>query len=580
MIGISKLYCGAVEAADVLRYGRESGKLPSHLLQFSADKKPVVVWNMTRRCNLKCIHCYSNSQNIYYADELTTGEGKRLIADLAAFGCPVVLFSGGEPLIREDLHELVQFAVDQGMRAVISTNGTLITKEKAEVFRKIGLSYVGVSLDGVKEIHDRFRGVKGAFETTMKGIRICRDAGIKVGVRFTMTKGNFSDIPAIFDLLEEEDIPRACFYHLVYAGRGSKLIEEDLSHEEKRIVLDLIMDRTRDLFTKGTPREVLTVDNHADGPYLYLRLLREDPQRAAEVMELLLMNGGNSSGHGIGCVSWDGEVHADQFWRGLSFGNVRQRPFSEIWMDTSNELMARLKDKKHHLKGRCATCCWFAICGGNFRARAEAATGDIWAPDPACYLTDEEIDRKVERDYRTVVLVTGGTRSGKSSFALELAEKLEGKRLFLATAEALDEEMGQRIHRHRKQRGNRWDTLEEPIYLGKALRPALGLYKTIVVDCLTLWMSNLLGKYPDRDENAAEIIDDFFSCLSEFDGTLIVISNEVGMGIVPDNKLARIYRDQLGLLNQRMAERADKVYVLFSGIPVEVKGRKSPLSPL
>ncbi|MDI6776133.1 MAG: bifunctional adenosylcobinamide kinase/adenosylcobinamide-phosphate guanylyltransferase [Syntrophales bacterium] len=178
-----------------------------------------------------------------------------------------------------------------------------------------------------------------------------------------------------------------------------------------------------------------------------------------------------------------------------------------------------------------------------------------------------------------MVLVTGGARSGKSNFALKLAEKLEGKRLFLATAEALDEEMGQRIQRHRKQRGNRWDTLEEPIYLGKALRPVLGLYKTILVDCLTLWMSNLLGKYPDQDEKVVEIIDDFFSCLSEFEGTVIVISNEVGMGIVPDNKLARIYRDQVGLLNQRMAERAEKVYVLFSGIPVEVKGRKSPLLP-
>ena len=178
-----------------------------------------------------------------------------------------------------------------------------------------------------------------------------------------------------------------------------------------------------------------------------------------------------------------------------------------------------------------------------------------------------------------IVLVTGGARSGKSNFALKLAEKLEGKRLFLATAEALDEEMGQRIQRHRKQRGNRWDTLEEPIYLGRALRPMLGLYKTIVVDCLTLWMSNLLGKYHDHDEKIVEIIDDFFSCLSEFEGTVIVISNEVGMGIVPDNKLARIYRDQLGLLNQRMAERAEKVYVLFSGIPLEVKGRKSPLPP-
>ncbi|PKN33084.1 MAG: 12,18-didecarboxysiroheme deacetylase [Deltaproteobacteria bacterium HGW-Deltaproteobacteria-19] len=391
MIGISKLYCGAVEAADVLRYNRESKRLPSHLLQFSADKKPVVVWNMTRRCNLKCIHCYSSSRNIPYRDEMTTEEGKALIADLASFGSPVILFSGGEPLIRKDLPELAQFAVDRGMRAVISTNGTLLTPERIRVFREIGLSYIGVSLDGLKETHDFFRGVPGTFERTIRGIRDCRDAGIKVGVRFTVNRHNVRDVPAIFDLLDAEDIPRCCFYHLVYSGRGSALVEEDLSHDETRRLLDLIMDRTRDLFNRGLEKEILTVDNHADGPYVYLRLLREDPARAAEVLELLKMNEGNSSGNGIGCVSWDGAVHADQFWRGISFGNVRERPFSAIWTDTSNELMAKLKDKKPHVKGRCATCRWLGVCGGNFRARAEAVAGDIWAPDPACYLTDREI---------------------------------------------------------------------------------------------------------------------------------------------------------------------------------------------
>ncbi len=391
MIGISKLYCGGVEPSDVLRYGAESGRLPSHLLQFSSDKRPVVVWNVTRRCNLKCVHCYSSSQNIKYSGELTTKEGKVLISDLAAFGCPVILFSGGEPLIREDLPELVQFAVNNGIRAVISTNGTLITEEKARIFAGIGLSYMGVSLDGTGEIHDRFRGVKGAFDAAVRGIRNCQDAGIKVGVRFTITGENSAEIPAIFDFIEKNNIPRACFYHLVYSGRGSTLADNDLSHAQTREVVALIMDRTRDLFDRGMPKEILTVDNHADGPYVYLRLLREDPKRAADVLALLRMNEGNNSGRGIGCVSWDGEVYADQFWRDISFGNVRKRPFSDIWLDTSNELMARLKDKKSYVTGRCANCRWLDVCGGNFRARAEAVTGDIWGPDPACYLTDEEI---------------------------------------------------------------------------------------------------------------------------------------------------------------------------------------------
>ncbi len=393
MIGISKLYCGAVEASDVLRYGAESGKLPSHLLQFSKDKRPVVVWNATRRCNLKCVHCYSSSQNIRYDDELSTDEGKALIDDLASFGSPVILFSGGEPLMRQDLPELIRYAVGRGMRAVISTNGTLITEEKAEIFSHMGLSYVGVSLDGIGDVNDRFRGVPGAFEAAMRGIRNCMSRGIKVGVRFTITRKNAGEIPAIFDLIEKEEVPRACFYHLVYSGRGSALVEEDLSHDETREAVELIMDRTRDLFDRGMPTEILTVDNHADGPLVYLRLLREDPERAKEVLELLEMNEGNNSGRGIGCVSWDGEVHADQFWRNISFGNVRKRPFSEIWQDTSNELMARLKNKKAYVTGRCAACRWLDVCGGNFRARAESVSGDIWAPDPACYLTEEEIKK-------------------------------------------------------------------------------------------------------------------------------------------------------------------------------------------
>lgn len=391
MIGISKLYCDVVEPSDALRYGRDSSKLPSHLLQFSKDKRPVVVWNVTRRCNLKCVHCYAHAKTTAEDNELSTAEGMDLIDDLAQFGSPVMLFSGGEPLVREDLPQLAEYAVKKGMRAVISTNGTLITADTARMLKAIGLSYVGISLDGMEQINDRFRGVKGAYDMAIRGIENCTAAGIKVGLRFTINKFNSEEIPKIFNLLEDMDIPRACFYHLVYAGRGSKLVEEDSTHEETRAVVDLIMDLTKQLHDKGKPKEILTVDNHADGPYLYMRLCKENPSRAKEVLELLQMNEGNSSGRGIGCVSWDGEVYADQFWRHHSFGNVRQRPFSEIWMDTSEPLMKRLKEKKKYVKGRCATCHWLDICGGNFRVRAEAVSGDVWAPDPACYLTDEEI---------------------------------------------------------------------------------------------------------------------------------------------------------------------------------------------
>jgi len=391
MIGISKLYCGTVEPSDVLRYGRRSGKLPSHLLQFSADKKPVVVYNCTRRCNLRCVHCYSASADIDYAGELTTDEAKALLDDLGAFGAPVVLFSGGEPLMRPDLLELIAHAKGAGLRAVISTNGTLITAEKADQLAEAGLSYVGVSLDGLRETNDKFRGVEGAFDGAMAGIRNCMARGVKVGLRLTITRDNAGDIPAVFDLIESEGIPRVCFYHLVYTGRGSALTAADLTGPETRRVVDGIMDRTRRLHEGGRAVEVLTVDNHADGPYVYLRLRREDPARAAEVLELLKMNRGNSTGEGIGCVSWDGEVHPDQFWRDKRLGNVKERPFSEIWTDLSNPFLRALRQRSQHMTCRCMRCRWLDVCNGNFRARAEAATGDIWGDDPACYLTDEEI---------------------------------------------------------------------------------------------------------------------------------------------------------------------------------------------
>ena len=342
MIGISKLYCGQVEPSDALRYGRHSSQLPSHLLQFSEDKKPVVVWNMTRRCNLKCVHCYAQAVDPDGKDEISTEQGKAIISDLAAYGAPVMLFSGGEPLVRQDLPELASYATEKGMRAVISTNGTLITK---------------------------------------------------VGLRFTINKRNVVEIPKVFKLLRELEVPRICFYHLVYSGRGSEMIKEDLNHAETRSVVDLIMDETRALFDAGMPKEVLTVDNHADGPYVWMRMLKEDPKRAEEVFQLLQYNEGNSSGRGIGCISWDGKVHADQFWRNHTFGNVLERPFSEIWDDPNIELLHKMKNKKAYVKGRCASCRFLNICGGNFRSRAEAYYGDEWAQDPACYLTDDEIRR-------------------------------------------------------------------------------------------------------------------------------------------------------------------------------------------
>ena len=317
-----------------------------------------------------------------------------LIDQLADFGSPVLLFSGGEPLTRKDVPELANYATSKGMHTVVSTNGTLIDHEMVEALQAARLTYVGVSIDGLEQTHDIFRRRKGAFQGALNGIRLCRDAGLKVGLRCTINTKNVDEIPGIFDLIVQEKIPRVCFYHLVNAGRGKDMESAMLPHEATRKVVDAIIDYTAELHAQGLNTEVLTVDNIADGPHLYLRMLKENHPGAEKAYELLRSTGGGSTGVGIGCVNWDGEVYPDQFWRNHPVGNVRQRAFGDIWTDLSNPLMRKLKNKAEYVTGRCSRCKFIQLCGGNFRARAEALTGDMWASDPACYLTDEEIGIK------------------------------------------------------------------------------------------------------------------------------------------------------------------------------------------
>ncbi|MFZ5942718.1 MAG: putative heme d1 biosynthesis radical SAM protein NirJ1 [Bacillota bacterium] len=388
MIGISKLLVDTNNFGDSLRYSH-GAKGTSH--GTTHGRGPVVVWNCTKTCNLKCIHCYAGSDNKKYDGELTTEEAVKFIDDLREFNVPVLLISGGEPFMREDILYLADYAAKRGIRTTFSTNGTLINRKTAKKLKEIGVGYVGISLDGLQEKNDLFRGQKGAFDLALRGIENCVAEGQKVGLRFTINRHNFQELEGIFDLIEEENIPRVCFYHLVYSGRGSEMVNEDISHGETRSALDLIINKVRYFNDKGLDKEVLTVDNHADGVYLYLKLLQEDPQRAQKVLELLKINGGNRTGIAIGEVDWYGNVHPDQFTQNHTFGNVRERKFGEIWTDISHPILNGLKNRKPLLKGRCASCKWLDICNGNFRARAEAISGDFWESDPACYLTDREI---------------------------------------------------------------------------------------------------------------------------------------------------------------------------------------------
>ena len=391
MLGVTRLLCGTVTPGDALRFGRLSGELPPHLLHYSQDKKPVIAWNVTRRCNLHCAHCYTDSFDRQYEGELTTEEAKAVIDDLAAFGAPVILFSGGEPLLRPDLPELVERAQSRGIRSVISTNGTLLIHAVARELKDLGVSYVGVSIDGPQPVHDRFRGMAGAYHEAIQGIRNCQAVGLRVGLRVTLTQFSYANLRDIFDIVEVEDIPRVCFYHLAYAGRGDRIVKYDLSHAETRAAADLIFERSLDFARRGNTKDVLTVDNHTDAVYLYQTIRQREPQRADEVLQMLRWQGGNQSGIAVGNIDPLGNVHADQFTGSHTFGNVRERPFSEIWSDESEPVLAALRDRRGRVKGRCARCAHFDICNGNLRARAESFYGDLWAEDPACYLTDAEL---------------------------------------------------------------------------------------------------------------------------------------------------------------------------------------------
>jgi radical SAM protein with 4Fe4S-binding SPASM domain len=395
MINISKLYCDQVTPGDWLRYGKkDSGERKDEIVPKKAsERRPIVVWNITRACNLKCVHCYNDSGASKANDELSTDEAKAVLDDLVQFGVPSVLFSGGEPLMQPDLFELIGYAVERGLRTVISTNGTLITADVAEKIKLHGVSYVGISLDGIGKINDKFRGVSGAFDKAVEGIKNCQDAGVRIGLRLTLTKRNVQDLESLFAFFETKNIERACFYHFVPSGRGSTMAGDDLTHAQTRDAVETILTKTRLYKQAGRTTDILTVDNHVDGVYIYLKLLKEDPARAEKVWKLLTWNGGGlySSGVGIGCIDFHGKVHPDQFWWHYDLGDVRRRPFSEIWMDTSEPLLEGLKDRSNYIKGRCRLCKFFDGCGGSLRVRADLHFGDPWGPDPACYLSDEEI---------------------------------------------------------------------------------------------------------------------------------------------------------------------------------------------
>ena len=391
MISISKLLCGLDAESDGLRYDAADESTKPQITERN-QRRPVVVWNTTKRCNLYCDHCYAGADTDGAPGELSTAEAKGLLDQLADYDVPVVLFSGGEPLIREDLVSLVEYASDRGIRPVLSTNGTLLTREAAAELKRAGLQYAGVSVDGLAERNDAFRGRDGAFDAAVRGIEACLDVGLKTGLRYTITERNAADLEDVVDLLTDVGVDRFCFYHLAYGGRGADIADADLSPARKREAVETLCDLTRRYHDRGEEIETLLVGNYADAAYLVEYADRElGSDRAARIRAYLERNGGDPAGERVADVDPVGNVHLTQFWRGHSLGNGRDRPFAAIWDDESDPLLAALRDRDARLTGRCSACQYRDICRGGSRLRALRATGDLFAPDPQCYLHEDEI---------------------------------------------------------------------------------------------------------------------------------------------------------------------------------------------
>lgn len=352
---------------------------------------PVVIWNLVRRCNLTCRHCYATSADKDFPGELNTDEVFHVMDDLKAFGVPVLILSGGEPLMRPDIFEISHRAKSMGFYVGLSSNGTLINEETISDIAGVGYDYVGISIDGMRETHDRFRRKEGAFDESLRGIRYCMDAGLKVGLRFTLTQDNAPELPDLLQLMDDEGIDKFYLSHLNYAGRGYKNRKDDVHHRITREAMDLLFNTCWEDVQQGRKREFVTGNNDADGAYMLLWAAQHLPQHYDRLNAMLARWGGNASGVNIANIDNEGRVHPDTMWWDYTLGNVKERLFSDIWQDTSEPLMAGLKQKERPLEGRCADCTHRSICGGNSRTRAWRLTGNPWAEDPGCYLTDDEI---------------------------------------------------------------------------------------------------------------------------------------------------------------------------------------------
>lgn len=353
-------------------------------------RPPVVIWNLLRRCNLTCRHCYATSADSEFRDELDTAEALGVIDQLHEAGVRVLILSGGEPLLRPDIFQLADYARDKGFFVALSTNGTLIDEGNIARIAQARFDYVGISIDGLEAVHDDWRQLKGSFAASMHAIDLCRQHDIRVGLRTTLTQNNYPQLPALLELMREHDVQKFYLSHLNYSGRGRRSRKADAHHLMTRDAMRQLFEQAWADVQQGRETDFVSGNNDADAVLLLQWVEANLPQHAERLERMLRAWGGNASGSGIANIDNIGDVHPDTYWWQHTVGNVRRQRFRDIWLERPEPLLEQLRQHPRAVKGRCAECRWLAICNGNTRTRAWAA-GDLWAEDPGCYLSDTEI---------------------------------------------------------------------------------------------------------------------------------------------------------------------------------------------
>ncbi|NPA29956.1 MAG: radical SAM protein [Epsilonproteobacteria bacterium] len=347
----------------------------------------IAIWNFTNRCNLACRHCYSYADP-NQEDFLSTDFILAQIPRLKAGGIKFVIFSGGEPLIRKDIFQIAEAMRNEGIVTYLSTNGLYITPKNVDRIIET-FNYIGISIDGIEAVHDDFRGLPGAYRKSLDAIALIQKHGGNAGIRFTLTKETEESFYPIFDLAEQIGVDKIYISHLVYSGRGLENLKIDITPEARREYVNFMIDKAFAYHEAGRGIDIVTGNMEMDAVLFLRRFAERYPQLKEEMARRLKNWGGNSAGRKLVNIDWMGRVKPDPFFPEY-IGDMTQKPFDALWLDEENNLLKRLREHPRRLGGKCADCGVVDICNGGSRSRAWAMSGNLWAEDPSCYLTEDE----------------------------------------------------------------------------------------------------------------------------------------------------------------------------------------------